>query len=93
MIPQPDKGEVFVSASPGETIVPPGMQLTPRGGCGAAAPAGPSSVSVKVEIHVDAGKGGTDVASALSEPAFLGKLTKAIRQALVTQGVPTQGAP
>jgi hypothetical protein len=84
-IPKPASGEVFVSAAPGEQIVP-------RGGSAGGAPGPAMNVSIPVNIQVDGSKGADDVAAKLAAPDFLAKLTHALREALVTAGVPTQTA-
>jgi hypothetical protein len=88
MIPSPAPGEVFVSASPGETIVPAGMSLQPSGGGGA----GRQLVSVKLIVNIDASghAQASQVAAAVSAPTVMGQLTKAVEDVLVQMGLAPQ---
>jgi hypothetical protein len=92
VVRKPDSGEVFVSASPGETIVPAGMALVPRGGGAGGAGGGTSRLVVEVTVRLEGGGQGmaAAVAQELGGRGFLSDLSKAIRQTLVTQGIPTQ---
>lgn len=58
------------------------------GGAGGTPRGGP--VSVTVNITAGAGAGGHDAAKQMSSPEFLAQLTKAIEEALVGAGIPTQ---
>ena len=98
-IAKPAPGEIFVSATPGETIVPAGMALVPRGGGAGGSSGGTTIGSITVEVHYNppagaagGAEGGQLARKELSEPAFLAQLTKAVRDALVGAGVPTQEA-
>jgi hypothetical protein len=91
-IQKPDKGEVFVSAAPGETIVPSGMAMVPRDagrGGGAAAPAA-AGAPLHFHFHVDGGQHAAENVAALQAPGFLSEFTRALREVLHSQGIPTQ---
>lgn len=86
-----DKGAPDVQRSAeGMAPAPPTAPRERSAGAGLGASAGP--VNLEVNIHVDGSAKGHDAAEKLSAPEFLGHLTKAVRQALVTAGIPTQGA-
>jgi hypothetical protein len=75
----------------------PGRSIATEGGAqpapGAAAAAPSITVQsgpVNVVFHVDGAKEPRATAAALLDVSFLASMTKAIRQAMVTQGVPTQ---
>jgi hypothetical protein len=92
MIQKPDKGEVFVSAAPGETIVPSGMAMVPRDagrGGGATAPAA-AGAPLHFHFHVDGGQHAAENVAALQAPGFLSEFTRALREVLHSQGIPTQ---
>ena len=94
LIPRPAPGEIFVSASPGETVVPAGMTLEPKGGAqpalGPQGPAGPIVLHVTVDArgHHDA----RGVVQAMTSRQTLGEITKALEDLLRTMGLPVQTA-
>jgi hypothetical protein len=61
----------------------------PSGG-GAAGGRGGGPVSVTVNLNVGAGAHGQETAKALTAPDFIAQLTKAIEEALLGAGIPTQ---
>ncbi|HEX8795451.1 MAG TPA: hypothetical protein VF765_31090 [Polyangiaceae bacterium] len=65
--------------------------MAPSPGGGGASGGGGGRV-INVTINVQGGGGGQEVAKQLSEPSFLAQLTKAIEDAVLGAGVPTQGA-
>lgn len=102
VIPKPAAGEVFVSAAPGETIVPAGMALGPAGGApepsaeprrGGGAGGAPPGVTVHVHIDASGHAQAKDVVQGLSSATFLANLTKAVEDALVGLGLPVQSGP
>lgn len=62
----------------------------PGGGRGGGGGGGGGGAVVNVTINVNGGGGGEATARALAEPSFLARLTKAIEDALVAQGLPVQ---
>jgi len=64
----------------------------PPGAAGATAGRGGGPITLNVQIQVPDGGKGAETAKALSSPDFLAQLTKAIEEALVGAGIPTQTA-